>query len=75
MLIILGVLPASGFSSDRQDLFSSPDERLRRVIGPRAFCALMILSAQDARGPMSMIGHGYASVQPGGSSLCSALEI
>jgi len=33
------------------------------------------MSAQDARGPLIMIGHGYASVQPGGSSLCSALEI
>ena len=53
------------------------DERVRRVmlIGPRASCALMILSAQDARGPMSMIGHGCASAQPGGSSLCPALEI
>jgi len=34
-----------------------------------------IMSAQDARGPMSMIGQGYASAQPDGSSLCPALEI
>jgi len=32
------------------------------------------MSAQDARGPMNMIWHGYASVQPGGSGLCPALE-
>jgi len=34
-----------------------------------------IMSAQDARGPMIMIGQGCASAQPGGSSLGSALEI
>jgi len=35
---------------------------VRRVIliGPRASCALKIMSAQDARGPMSMIGQGCA---------------
>jgi len=32
------------------------------------------MSAQDARGPTIMIGQGYASVQPGGSSLCPALK-
>jgi len=72
-----------GYASDRQDLFPSPDESVRQVIliGPRASCALTrlwmrpILSAQDARGPMIMIGHGYTSARPGGSSLCPALEI
>jgi len=34
-----------------------------------------IMSAQDARGPMIIVGHGYAAVRPGGSSLRSALEL
>ena len=34
-----------------------------------------IMSAQDARGPMIMIGQGYASARPGRSSPGSALEI
>jgi len=34
-----------------------------------------IMSAQDARGPMIMVGQGYASVQPDGFSLCPVLEI
>jgi len=33
------------------------------------------MSAQDARGPMIIIGQGYVSARPGGFSLCSALEI
>jgi len=51
------------------------------IIGPRILRALTrvwmrpIMSAQDARGPMIIVGHGYAAVRPGGSSLRSALEI
>jgi len=73
-------MPWRGYASDQRGLFSSHDGSLRQVIliGPRAHTRLWmrpIMSAQDARGPMSMIWQGRASVQPGRSSLCSASGI
>ena len=38
------------------------------LVGPRASCALKIMSAQDARGPMRMTRHTLSSVR-GGASL------